>query len=113
MMKLLVAAVAAIGIAGAAPAHADTPTQASAESAVRTIYIQVQAGCTPTDPPHFQSITWDFFSTADPAHIGGTGRIHDANPALGGPFVATWDTGAPLPPGARKVGQWDVNLEFC
>jgi hypothetical protein len=40
MMKLLVAAVATIGIAGAVPAHADTPTQASAESAVRTIYIQ-------------------------------------------------------------------------
>jgi hypothetical protein len=114
-MTRLVAALFVLGIGCAAPAYADMPSQASAEAAVRSLYTQVQAGCTPTMPSSFQSITWDFFtSTPDgEGHIGGTGRIRDANLSLGGPFVAMWDTGGPAEPGARKVGPWDVILEFC
>jgi hypothetical protein len=113
-MKRPIVALAAIGIAGAAPAHADAPTQASAEQAVRSSYIEVQSRCTPRTPPNFQSIAWDFFSsTPVDGRIGGSGRIHDANPSLGGPFVAVWDNGTVLPPGARKVGQWDITFEFC
>lgn len=98
----------------AASAYADAPTQASAESAVRSIYVDVQARCTPGLPPSLQSISWDFFSpTPVDGRIGGTGVIHDADPHLGGSFIAIWDTGAPPPPEARKVGQWDIALEFC
>ena len=113
-MKGLVAVLAALTLASALPAHADTPDQAGAEAAVRSIYIQVQTTCTPRTPPSFQSISWKFFSlTPVDGRIGGTGSIHDANPGLGGPFTAVWDNGTPPGPGARKVGPWDVALEFC
>jgi hypothetical protein len=48
---------------------------------------------------------------------GGEGVFHDANSALGGPFiVAYWNTKVgPAEPlaGYRSYGQWSVKLEFC
>jgi hypothetical protein len=61
------------------PAHADNGDQASAAQAVRQVYHQVQARCTPSMPPQFQSVTWDFFHPMS----GGAGTIHDARAALG------------------------------
>jgi hypothetical protein len=116
MKSLLIALISAGAmIAMASLAHADAD-QASAEQAVEDGYIKYQKGCTPTEPPRFQSISWDFFyppGTDPSGHVGGSGRIHDADPALGGPFVAVLDTGALPPTGAVKVGGWDVVFEFC
>jgi hypothetical protein len=103
----------AAGIVIAPLANADG-TQASAEQAVRSVYEQVQRGCTPQTPPQFQRIVWNSVTGQ-----GGTGRIIDATPGLGGPFQVWWDNTNQAPmAGYRKVpaqpqGYWDVNLEFC
>jgi hypothetical protein len=80
---------------------------------VRTLYNQVQRGCTPTEAPQFQSISW---STFTPASFG-EGRIIDARSALGGPFKVTYWNPRVGPaqdtPPYRAYGQWGVNLEFC
>jgi hypothetical protein len=112
MRALIIAAVLAAGIL-AAPAHADVGDQADAEAAVTAIYNQVQRGCTPSRPPQLQSIQWSRFAVAS----GGEGRIIDADPHLGGPFiVAYWNPRvgpAQTSGGYRAYGQWGVNLEFC
>lgn len=114
MRKLLVAGMAVAAVITFAPlAHADSGDQSAAEQAVTAIYNQVQRGCTPTEAPQLQSIQWSRFA----ADSGGEGRIVDANPHLGGPFVVAWwnprvgpaqDTST-----ARAYGQWSVKLEFC
>ncbi len=114
MRKTLIAGIGAVAALVLAPmAHAEVGDQADAEQAVRTIYNQVQRGCTPTEPPQFQSISWDFFN----ADSGGQGRIHDAHPGLGGPFVASFWNPRVGPaqdgPAGRAYGQWSVKLEFC
>jgi hypothetical protein len=109
----LIPVVLVAGIAGAPTAQAYSGDQADAEQAVSAIYNRVQRACTPHTPPSLQSISWDSFNPAS----GGTGRIHDANPGLGGPFVvAYWNEKvgpAHDSPPFRAYGQWGVNLEFC
>jgi hypothetical protein len=113
MNKAMALAVLAAGIVSAPLAHADG-TQASAEQAVRNVYNKVQARCTPSMAPSFQRIAWNSVTGQ-----GGTGRIIDANPRLGGPFHVWWDnTGGSPPAGtfkepAQPEGYWDVTLEFC
>jgi hypothetical protein len=108
-----IAVVFSAAIAGAPPAQAVSGDQADAEQAVTAIYYQVQRGCTPRMSPSLQSISWDSFHPV----AGGTGRIHDANPALGGPFIVTYWNEKVGPardsPPYRAYGQWGVNLEFC
>lgn len=105
--------MAAAAIICTPPAQADSGDQASAEQAVTAIYNQVQRRCTPSMAPSLQSISWESFNPAS----GGTGRIHDANPGLGGSFaVAYWNEKvgpAQDSPPYRAYGQWGVNLEFC
>jgi hypothetical protein len=106
-------AVVAAGIAFAPLAQAESGDQSAADQAVTATYNQVQARCTPSTPPHLQSITWHTF------HQGswGKGRIHDANPRLGGPFKAYWTNPRVGParndPAGRTPGQWNVDLGFC
>jgi hypothetical protein len=114
-MKKAVAipALLAAGIACAPPAQADGNT-ANLDQLVAQVYNQVQRGCTPETPPSFQGIAWD----SPPTGQGGSGRIIDANAALGGPFQAYWNLGGGPFPGARVVpaqpqGYWDIVLEFC
>jgi hypothetical protein len=114
-MKKAVAipALLVAGIACAPLAQADG-NPANLDQLVAQVYNQVQRGCTPKTPPSFQSIAWD----SPPAGQGGSGRIIDANPALGGPFQAYWNLGGGPFPGARVVpaqpqGYWDIVLEFC
>jgi hypothetical protein len=110
-MKKIIAA-AAMAFATAAPAHADG-TLASLNDAVRKVYTQVQSHCTPSMPPHFQSISVDG---------QGHGRIIDTNPSLGGPFNYLWGpNGSPGTPGAQYHmvpaddgnGIWYIDLQFC
>jgi hypothetical protein len=104
-VAMLSAAALTVGalIAHAPTAGADpyTPvqTQDNAEYAIVDGYIVKQMVCTPDLPPVFESITWD-----PPGFTpeGGTGMIHDANPALGGQFAATW-----------AVDHWAVEYQFC
>jgi hypothetical protein len=94
-------------------ASAESGDQADAEQAVTAIYNQVQRRCTPSMSPHLQSIRWDSFYPAS----YGTGVIHDANSALGGPFTVAYSNPRVGPalngPAGRPYGQWSVNLEFC
>ncbi len=109
----MIPAVLAAGIACGPLAQADSGDQSAAEEAVTAIYNQVQARCTPSMPPHLQSISWDTFYPGS----WGQGRIHDANPRLGGPFKAYWANPRVGPaqdgPAGRAYGQWNVDLEFC
>ncbi|HEY2501407.1 MAG TPA: hypothetical protein VGI68_08280 [Mycobacterium sp.] len=117
--SIVVAAALAAGIACAPLAQADADTS-NLDQIVAGVYNQVQARCTPSMPPSFQRIQWD---AGMPYGGGGTGRIIDANPRLGGPFTVYWNLGPNPPAGARSVpaytssgaphGYWDVTLEFC
>jgi len=97
----VLSAATLVVLAPAAGADPYTPaqTQESAEFAIADGYIAMQTICTPDLTPVFQSVTWD-----DPGFTpeGGTGMIHDADPALGGQFKATW-----------AVENWAVEYQFC
>jgi hypothetical protein len=109
------AALLSTGIARAPLAQADG-NASNLDQLVAQVYNQVQRGCTPHTPPQFQRINWD---NGGPTGQGGSGRIVDANPSLGGPFTAYWNIGPTAPAGARVVpalgnnGYWDITLEFC
>ena len=92
------ALIAHAPVAGADP-YTPVQTHDNAEFAIADGYIVKQMVCTPELSPVFESITWD-----PPGFTpeGGTGMIHDANPALGGQFAATW-----------AVDHWAVEYQFC
>jgi hypothetical protein len=101
---VVVAAAAVTALIAHAPAAGADPytpvqTQENAEFAIVDGYIVKQMVCTRDLSPVFESITWD-----SPGFTpeGGTGMIHDANPALGGQFAATW-----------AVDNWAVEYQFC
>jgi len=77
--------------------------QASAEQAIENGYVQKLAHChaTRNAVANLQSINWDppGFSPV----TGGSGTIHDADPRLGGQFLAT-----PI-----GVGRWDIQYQWC
>lgn len=96
-------------------AHADG-NSANLDQLVGQAYTQFQHGCTPSEPANFQRVAWD----APPGGQGGSGRIIDANPALGGPVKVYWSLFKDTPvPGAQKIvpaqpqGYWDIVFEFC
>lgn len=97
----LMSAAAMIAYAPVAPADPYTPvqTQDNAEFAIADGYIIKQINCTPDLSPVFESITWDAPGWTPE---GGSGMIHDANPALGGQFAARW-----------AGDYWDVEYQFC
>lgn len=110
----VLAAVMAVGVACAPPAQADGKTT-NLDQIIGDLYTQVQRRCTPEIPPSFQGIQW---APADPTGGGGTGRIVDATPGLGGPFQVWWNLGPNPPVGYRSVsadglGYWDIEFEFC
>jgi hypothetical protein len=74
-------------------------TQDNAEFAIADGYIIKQGQCTPEVPAVFESITWN-----PPGFTpeGGSGMIHDANPSLGGPFLATW-----------AGDYWNIEYQYC
>lgn len=116
MRKATIAAVAAVvAITLVPPARADG-NSANLDQLVGQAYTQFQHGCTPTEPANFQRVAWD----APPGGQGGTGRIIDANPNLGGPIKVYWSLFKDTPvPGAQKIvpaqpqGYWDIVFEFC
>ena len=105
-------AVAALALATAVPARADG-SSASLTDAVRQVYTQAQARCTPSMTPHFLRVTTDG---------NGHGTIVDSNPSLGGPFDYLWGpSGSPGTPGFQYRivpaddgnGIWYIALNFC
>ena len=74
-------------------------TQDSAEWAIADGYVAKQVECTPEMPPTFESIAWDAPGFTPE---GGMGMITDANPQLGGRFVATWAS-----------DYWAVEYMYC
>jgi hypothetical protein len=88
----------AAGITCALLAQADADTS-NLDQVVAGVYNQVQAR-SPSMSPSFQRILWD---PGYPYGGGGTGRIIDANPRLGGPFTVYPNLG-PNPPGWCPLG---------
>lgn len=78
----------------------DAADQATAERAVIDGYIKKQVRCTPTMAPNPVSITWDPPGFTPGA--GGSGLIHDANPALGGQYRADY-----------VDGRWHIEYLYC
>lgn len=78
----------------------DGGDQATAERAIIDGYIKKQVGCTPTMAPNPVSVTWDPPGFAP--GVGGSGLIHDANPALGGQYRADY-----------VDGRWRVEYLYC
>lgn len=114
VVMVVASALAAASVVASPRAQADDADQASAERAVTAIYNRVIPGCTSHhDVGNIQSITWETFYPGS----GGTGRIHDANSSLGGPFQVAWTNPRVGPaqdsPPFRAYEQWGVNLEFC
>jgi hypothetical protein len=65
--------------------------------------------------PNVQRIDWD---GGRPTGQGGSGRIVDVNPLLGGPFTAYWNPGPTPTPKALAVqalnqGYWDITVGIC
>lgn len=90
--------IAHLPVAAADP-YTPVQTQDNAEFTIANGYIAKQMDCTPDLAPVFDSITWN-----PPGFTpeGGSGMIHDANPVLGGPFVARW-----------AGNFWDIEYQFC
>lgn len=82
-----------------APA-ADGGDQAAAERAIIDGYVKKHVGCTPTMPPHPVSIAWD--PPGFTPGVGGSGLIHDSNPALGGQYRADY-----------VDGRWRIKYLYC
>jgi hypothetical protein len=104
VMALVGLAVLTLSACASAPATLADPaipaqTQDSAEWAIVDGYVAKQIECTPDLPPTFDYLTWD-----EPGFTpeGGAGMITDANPQLGGRFVATWAT-----------DYWAVEYMYC
>ena len=116
-MKIaVVPTVLAVGIACASLAQAGTGADTSnLDQIVAGVYNQVQRGCRHR---HHRRSNASSGTAGSPYGGGGTGRIIDANPHLGGPFQVLWNLGPNAPNGYRSVpaqpqGYWDINLEFC
>jgi hypothetical protein len=69
----------------------DGGDQATAEQKIIDGYVTKQIDCSPLLPPNPQSVTWDPPGFAP--YVGGTGVVHDANPALGGRYRADYADG--------------------
>ena len=69
----------------------DAGDQATAEQKIIDGYVQNQTNCSPLLPPNPQSVTWDPPGFAP--YVGGTGVVHDANPALGARYRADYVDG--------------------
>ncbi|CAM3106377.1 hypothetical protein BST27_17425 [Mycobacterium intermedium] len=80
-----------------APDAGDQPT---AEQRVIEGYVDKQAGCTPDLPANPQSVTWDPPGFAP--NVGGSGSVNDADPRLGGRFVADYVN-----------GHWHIAYPYC
>ncbi|GAB3011442.1 integrase [Mycobacterium bourgelatii] len=78
----------------------DAGDQSTAEQRVVEGYVNKQADCTPDLPANPQSVTWDPPGFAP--NVGGTGNINDADPRLGGRFVADYVN-----------GHWNIAYPYC
>jgi hypothetical protein len=98
-----------------APAASADGNASNLDQIVGNAYTQFQRGCTPSMTPSFQRVAWN----SPPTGQGGSGRIIDANPALGGDVQVYWNLGNGPYPGAQKIvpaqpqGYWDIVFEFC
>lgn len=103
------AVIAAVMIVSVAPVactntslSSERGDQTSAEKAIRDGYIKKLANCDATRDAvaDAQSITWD--PPGFSPDTGGPGTIRDANPDLGGHFIASY-----------VDDHWDVQYEWC
>ncbi|HET9875975.1 MAG TPA: integrase [Mycobacterium sp.] len=102
----VVAAVMIISVASVActnaPLSSERGDQASAEKAIRDGYVKKLANCDATRGAvaDVQSISWD--PPGFSADKGGPGTIRDADPDLGGHFIASY-----------VDDHWDIQYEWC
>lgn len=74
--------------------------QTTAERQIIDGYIAKQKQCTPGIPPNPRSVNWD--APGFQPNVGGSGRIADADPRLGGQFRADWVN-----------GRWHIEYPSC
>ena len=115
MKKLLIGIVVAAAAVSTTPLARAEGDPSNLDIVVRQVYNLKQSLCTPGYLPMFLRVVWD---GGGPTGTGGTGRIEDRNPALGGPVTAAWDPGPNAPPGAKSMpalggGYWDITLLPC
>jgi streptogramin lyase len=98
------AALACGAAAGPAPmvnaAPTDSGGQTTAEQSIVDGYVAKQRGCTPDLAPSPQGVIWD--SPGFTPNVGGTGKVTDADPRLGGQFRADW-----------VDGRWHIVYPYC
>jgi hypothetical protein len=83
-----------------APPNPDTGDQTTAEQRIIDGYVAKQKGCTPDLTPNPLGVIWD--SPGFTPNLGGTGRVNDADPRLGGQFRADWVN-----------GRWHIEYPYC
>lgn len=83
-----------------APPDPDTGDQTTAEQRITDGYVAKQKGCTPDVTPNPLGVIWD--SPGFTPNLGGTGRVNDADPRLGGQFRADWVN-----------GRWHIVYPYC
>lgn len=89
----------ATNVCAADPAP-DGGDQTTAERRVIDGYVTKQAGCTPDLAAHPQSVIWD--APGFTPNAGGSGNVKDADPSLGGHFVADYVN-----------GRWHIDYQYC
>lgn len=82
---------------GPAPDGGD---QGTAERQIMNGYVDNEKGCRPDVTPNPQSVTWD--PPGFQSNTGGSGKITDADPRLGGQFRADWVN-----------GHWHIEYPHC
>lgn len=78
----------------------DGGDQATAERRIIDGYVAKQAGCTPDVAADPQSVTWN--PPGFTPNSGGAGNVRDADPSLGGQFVANYVN-----------GRWHIDYQYC
>jgi hypothetical protein len=115
-MKIVITALCTVAALSLAPAAQADGNSANLDAIVGQAYTQFMRGCVPTQASQFQRIVWD---NDGPGGQGGSGRIIDGSPGMGGPFQVYWNLGGGPFPGAQKIvpaqpqGYWDIVFEFC
>jgi hypothetical protein len=113
MMRLMILpALVVAGVICAPVAHTDGDPSVL-PPLIEQVYTEFQTRCTPQTPPDFQRIEW----ASPPTGGAARGTVVDANPSLGGPFIARWnattDSSAQFQVSDGGSGYWDITFEFC
>ena len=78
----------------------DGGDRGTAERQIMNGYVDNEKGCKPDASPNPQSVAWD--PPGFQPNVGGSGKVTDADPRLGGQFRADWVN-----------GHWHIEYPHC